>query len=188
MGSFELNFLPAHPLPKQIIGVKFMNKPLILYTALTKAVDNYNTRHHYSRSKLADDLGFVGENAAIQLSNALNPMNHDKTLNDEKKCRLLHTLEYEDLLVYFNHYMRQFGLRPVSIRRDEATVGSIHSVIDEALIVDGEAFKITKDALRDKTLTAKELEEIIVYNRKAAKMHFSMVDIAIKRLRLMEVR
>ena len=165
-----------------------MNKPLILYTALTKAVDNYNTRHHYSRSKLADDLGFIGENAAIQLSNALNPMNHDKTLNDEKKCRLLHTLEYEDLLVYFKHYMQQFGLRPVSARRVEARLTSMHNAADAALIVDGETFRVIKDALRDKTLTAKELKAIISYNAEAEKIHAEIRHMAEDRLRLMEVR
>ncbi len=165
-----------------------MNKPLILYTALTKAVDNYNERNHFSRSKLADDLGFVGANAAIQLSNALNPLNHDKILNDEKKCRLLHVLKYEDLLIYFKHYMQQFGLRPVSIRRPEASMHDIHKSTDAAMIVDGEAFRVTKSALRDKTLTANELQAIIDHNKEAEKLHAEVRHMAEERLRLMEVR
>ncbi len=165
-----------------------MNKPLILYTALTKAVDHYNVRNHYSRSKLADDLGFIGENAAIQLSNALNPLNHDKTLNDEKKCRLLHVLEYEDLLVYFRHYMQQFGLRPVSIRRYAASIKDMHQVADDAVIAGGEAFRVTKGALVDKTMTAKDIEAIITHNSAAEEAHAKLREMAEERLRLMEVR
>ena len=78
-----------------------MNKPFNLYEALTKAVDDYNTRHKYSRGHLADALGYIGANAAIQFSNALNPLNHDKTLNDERKYRLLHSFDEEARIVFF---------------------------------------------------------------------------------------
>jgi len=186
MGSFELNFLPAHPLPKQIAGEKFMNKPLILYTALTKAVDNYNDRNRYTRGHLADAIGFIGTNAAIQFSNALNPLNHDKTLNDEKKYKLMHTFEHEDLMVFFTYYMQQFGLRPVAICRPKVTVVNFSRATDDATIKGNEAFKTTKYALRDETLTREELQSIIKENQEAAQKYQELVDLALGRLERME--
>jgi|GEM_PF-3192957 len=138
-----------------------MNKPFIYYTALTKAVDNYNTRNLYTRGKLADDLGFIGENAANQFSNALNPINHDKTLNDEKKYKLMHTLEEEDLVIFFAYYMKQFGLKPISVSTPCVTYESLHQAADDAMIEGDEAFKTIKLSLRDKTLTSYELRAIV---------------------------
>jgi len=165
-----------------------MNKPLILYTALTKAVDNYNARKLYSRSKLADDLGFLGENAAIQFSNALSPTNHDKTLNDERKCILMHTLEYEDLIVYFTHYMKQFGLRPVSVRRAESSITQMHQVTDDAMIAGSTAFQTTKRSLRDKTLTSDQLKAIIEESKAAEELYAEVRLLAQARLSMMEVK
>ncbi len=163
-----------------------MNKPLILYTALTKAVDNYNERNHYSRSKLADDLGFMGENASIQFSNRLNPLNHSKTLNDERKYILLHKMDLEDQVIFFTHYMKQFGLKPVAINAPEITFLSMHEAIDSAQIESAEAFHVSKMALKDGTLTIDELEAIVKEESEAEQAHAELRAMAEQRLSLME--
>ena len=163
-----------------------MNKPLILYTAFTKAVDNYNERHHFTRGHLADALGFVGANAANQLSNALNPLNHDKTLNDEKKYKLLHTLERDDVMIFFTHYMKQFGLKPALISTPKVTYISLHCAADNAMMEADEAFRATKLSLRDKTLTQKELEDIVRENSEAEEAHALTRRLAEKRLEEMK--
>lgn len=139
-----------------------MNKPLILYTALTKAVDDYNERHYLTRGHLADAIGFFGENAAIQFSNALNPLNHDKTLNDEKKYKLLHSMDHEAVKVFFAHYMKQFGLMPVEIMTDtSSTLISFHAAVDDVMLESDDVFKTTKMALKDEKLTTDEIHDII---------------------------
>lgn len=138
-----------------------MTKPFIYYTALTRAVDDYNERHDYKRATLADKLGFVGENAAIQFSNALNPLNHGKTLNDERKYTLFHALDQEALTVFFTHYMKQFSLKPVPVSVPVVTFKSLHHAADNAMIEGDEAFKTIKLSLRDRTLTRDELKAII---------------------------
>ena len=104
-----------------------MEKPYNLYTALTKAVEDYNERKNLDRGHLADALGFKGVNSAIQLSNALNPNNHTKTLNDEKKYRLLESVDDEARMVFFREWMRQWGAEAC---KDECTdYGSVYEHI-----------------------------------------------------------
>lgn len=163
-----------------------MNKPFIYYTALTKAVENYNKRHNYKRGHLADLLGFVGPNAANQFSNALNPINHDKILNDEKKYTLLYALDPEDRIVFFTHYMRQFGLKPVPINTPVVTFTSLHHAADNAMIEGDEAFKTIKLSLRDKTLDRDELKDIIKETTEAEHAHAQTRIMAQARLDEME--
>jgi len=159
-----------------------MNKPHTLYAALTEAVDNYNERNNCTRAQLADAVGYVGKNAAIQFSNALNPLNHSKTLNDEKKYILLHELDDEDRVIFFTQYMRQFNLRPVAIERCSITFVDMHDMIDDAMMEGDEAFKITKLALRDKTLDEDELRAIVKENTEAAQKYQELADMAQHRL------
>lgn len=165
-----------------------MNKPYILYTALTEAVDHYNERNNYTRGHLADAIGFVGKNASIQFSNALNPLNHDKTLNDEKKYTLLHALDHEDRMVFFTNYMKQFGLRPACIMTPDVVHVNLHQVVDDAQIEADESFKTSKLALRDGTLTKDELKAIIKESSEAEAKQAEIRAIAQARLKEMEAQ
>ena len=162
-----------------------MNKPTILYTAFTKAVDDFNTRHHLCRGHLAAELGYSGENAAIQFSNALSPKNNDKTINDEKKYLLLHALDDQARMVFFCEWMRQFGLRPMPINVTKFSTMDFHEAIDDAEIESSEAFATTKMALKDKTLDEDELEAIIKENLDAAHKRYEIVAMATSRLKKM---
>lgn len=163
-----------------------MNKPVLLYTALTKAVDDFNTRHHLCRGHLAAALGYHGENAAIQFSNALNPRNSDKTINDEKKYLLLHALDQKAVKLFFTEWMRQFSLKPVEVGVPCISIGNLETVIDDAQMESGEAFRVTKMALRDETLTKEELEAIIKENKEASEKHNEVVLLAESRLKAMK--
>ncbi|MFA6691333.1 MAG: hypothetical protein WCR98_05055 [Saccharofermentanales bacterium] len=162
-----------------------MNKPTILYTAFTKAVDDFNTRHHLCRGHLAAELGYSGENAAIQFSNALSPKNNDKTINDEKKYLLLHALDDQARMVFFREWMLQFGLQPSVLQVSAVCTSDFHTVIDDAEIEISEAFRVTKMALKDQTLDEEELEAIIKENLDAAHKRHEIVAMATARLKKM---
>ena len=159
-----------------------MNKPFDLYRAICAAVDDYNERHHYSRGHLADELGFVGANAARMFSNAINPQNHDKTLNDEKKRLLLYALDDEARIVFFTEWMRQWGLKPAKMSQPECSITEFHIVVDDAQIEADESFRTSKMAMRDGTLTEDELKAIIKEATEAMQKQEEIVAMAHKRL------
>jgi len=158
-----------------------MDKPYNLYTALTKAVDDYNNRHMLNRGHLADVLGFTGDNAAIQLSNALNPNNHTKTLNDEKKYRLLESVDDEARMVFFREWMRQWGLKPAKMSAPTMEV-CMSILVDDAQMEADDVFKTAKMALRDETLDEKECLDIIREAEEAMRKQEEIIAMAHKRL------
>ena len=155
-------------------GGTTMEKPYNLYTALTRAVENYNKRHHIDRGHLACAVGFVGENAAIQLSNALNPNNHDKTLNDEKKYRLLESVDDLARLVFFEEWMRQWGLKPAMMSAPTVEV-CMSVLIDDAQMEADDVFKTAKMALRDEAIDEEECKDIIKEATEAMKMYEEII-------------
>jgi len=155
-----------------------MNKPVTIYNAFIKAVDGFNMRQNTCRRYLADLLGYRGDNASIQFSNALNPNNESKMLNHAKEEILLHALDDIAVKEYFTERMRAFGLRPVSICPVTITAVSFHEAIDNAMIEGDEAFKVTKRALKDKVLTSDELRDIIKESREASVKYQEIVDMA----------
>ena len=159
-----------------------MNKPFDLYRAICAAVDDYNERHHHSRGHLADEVGFVGANAARMFSNAINPQTHDKTLNDEKKRLLLYALDDEARMVFFTEWMRQWGLKPVKMSQPECSITEFHIVVDDAQIEADESFRTAKIAMRDGTLTEDKLEAIIKEATEAMQKQEEIVAMAHKRL------
>ena len=163
-----------------------MNKPLAIYTALTKAIDSFNERHDTCRKHLAEAVGYRGENASIQFSNALNPNNDTKFINHEKEEIILHALDHEGVKEYFTRRMKAFGMRPVEMCRPEMTLISLHEAIDNATIESGEAHKTTKLALKDSTLTPDELRAIVKENSEAQVSHAEVAAMAQKRLNDME--
>lgn len=160
-----------------------MNKPTNLYSALCKAVDSFGSRHFVTRGHLADMLGFHGENAAIQLSNALNPNNYDKSLNDEKKELLLHSIDHEARIVFFTEYMRQFGLKPAVMGVHVLSMAEIGMALDDAEMESSEAFKAGKMAIKYGTLTQKDIEAIIKESSESSRKHDEIVAMAEARLR-----
>jgi hypothetical protein len=163
-----------------------MNKPLGIYKSLTKAIDGFNERHDTCRKYLADLIGYRGENASIQFSNALNPNNTSKTLNHEKEEAILHALDHEGVKEYFTGRLKAYGMRPVDTCRPETTVINLHEAIDNATIESGEAHKTTKLALKDNTLSEDELRAIVKENEEAQVSHAEVADMAKKRLAEME--
>ncbi|MDM5272097.1 hypothetical protein PGH07_07885 [Sulfurovum sp. zt1-1] len=135
-----------------------MNKPILLYAALTKAVDDFNTRHNITRGHLADAIGFSGDNAAIQFSNCLNPNNYDKSLNAQKIDLLIHTIDHEARMVFFREYMRQFGIKPVSYELFNVTVNDLRHAADKAAIEGSESIIANMKALSDGEVTVEEAE------------------------------
>jgi len=161
-------------------------KPYSLYAALTKAVDNYNERHHLNRGHLADALGYAGDNAARQLSNALNPNNSEKTISDHRKKLLFHAIDEEARMVFFTEWMRQWGLKPAKI--SAPTFCSVHEfsvLVDDAQMEADDAFKTAKMALRDETLSEDECKAIIKEATEAMRMQEEIIAKAHARLEKM---
>jgi len=159
-----------------------MNKPFNMYRAICAAVDDYNERHHYSRGYLADEIGFVGENAARMFSNAINPINHDKSLNDERKEALFHKIDNEARMVFFTEWMRQWELKPVRMTKPSCSITSFHIVVDDAQMEADDSFKTAKMALRDETLDEDELEAIIKEATEAMRKQEEIIAMANSRL------
>ena len=160
-----------------------MEKPYHLYTALTKAVDNYNDRHFLNRGFFADVLNYKGESAARQFSAALNTNNYEKTINDNRKKILLNTMDDEARRVFFTEWMRQWGLKPCSLYKPESFgIVALNILVDDAQIEADESFKTAKLALRDETLTSKELKDIIKEATEAMQKQEQIVGMAHARL------
>lgn len=155
------------------------------YTAMTKAVDDYNNRHNLNRGYFADVLGYKGDNASRQLSAALNPHSDDKTLNDERKEALIEEMDIDARMVFFTAYMKQWGLKPEMIDVPAVSIEdiNIHIALDNALIESDDAFKTGKFALRDKTLDEAELRAIIKESEEAARKHDETAMLAKARLK-----
>lgn len=165
-----------------------MNKPYPLYTALTKAVDDFNDRHALKRDHLAQELGYRGENAGRQLSNALNPNNTDKSISDHRKSLLLHAMDEEARMTFFAEWMRQWGLRPVSMSAPNVcSIKVFATKVDDAQMEADESFKTSKIALRDGTLTEDELRSIIKEATDAMRLQEEIILMANERLKEMGV-
>ena len=138
-----------------------MDKPYRLYTALTAAVDTYNDTHYLNRGHLADMLGYRGDNAARQFSAALNPSTHEKSLNSTRIHQLLDALDDGSRMVFFEQWMAQWALRPVSMcQAPRLEIEQIHVLMDETQMESSEAWSTAKHALSDSVLTMSEVEDI----------------------------
>jgi len=163
------------------------NKPFLLYKAFGEAVDNFNTRHNLKRQYLADEIGYIGKNSSILFSNALNP-NSTTGLSDEKKCSLLHSLDEEARVVFFEEFMRQFGLRPtkLSAPKFDCTIVKFSQMVDLAQMDSDDSWRVSKMALQDGKLEESELEEIIRSTKQSIKRYEEILHLA--GVKLSEVR
>lgn len=154
-------------------------KDTIQYLALTEAVDNFNERHYVTRGYLADIIGFKGENAAIQLSNYLNPNNETKLFNHRQFIQLLRAFDDLARRAYFDAMMKPFGYETCKIvysdTVDEESLKSLHTRTDDAMVKGMETFKTVKISLKDKTLDKKELIAIEKEARET-KEHFRDIE------------
>ncbi|UFH59819.1 hypothetical protein [Sulfurovum mangrovi] len=137
-----------------------MNKPTLMYIAITKAVDDYNNRHNYDRGHLADKLGFNGPHASNQFSNCINPNTTDKSLNSYKIDLLLHLLDHEARMIFFREWMRQFALKPVATESYPVTVDDLRQAADNVAIEGSESLIVNMHALSDGKVTIDEAKKM----------------------------
>ncbi len=158
-------------------------KPYHIYTALTRAVDDYCERHDIGRGAFAIRIGFNGENADNQLSNHLNPRSM-KNISHEREYMIMCELDDKAREIYFRMRAKEWGLNVGRVAEQAVPMEmSFHVLADEAMMEGDEAFAVTKKALKDGVLNKKEVKAIRKESKEAADFYMKMVDLAEEKLR-----
>ena len=168
-----------------------IEKPAHIYKAIAEALKSFGDRHYVNaRGHMADALGLRGPNAAIQLSNILNYKTYNplcpKALKIGQLAIILEELDQKDVAHIMNAMCEPHGL--VCVPKEFCVVEgfSFHEAADSAMLESDDAFSTTKLALRDKTLSEDELEAIIKESKEAEEAHYTLRQMAKKRLKEMK--
>lgn len=158
--GFEPAFLPFYQRLKQTHREMLM-KDTTQYKALHDAVRDFNARHSVMMGYWGDLLGFAPKNSDIMFAGKLNP-NSEKAFNSTQMMMVIAGLDERGRRIYFDGYLRQWGLETVSIVRgtQESVKPSLHQLADSAMVQYGNVFHIIKEALADGVLDDGELREI----------------------------
>ena len=161
-------------------------KPYHIYTALTRAVDDYCERHGIGRGAFAIRIGFNGENADNQLSNHLNPRSM-KNISHEREDMIMCELDDKAREIYFTMRAKEWGFKVDRVVEQAVSMErSFHVLADEAMIEGDEAFAVTKKALKDLRgggFNKKQLKAIRKESKEASDFYMKMVDLAEEKLR-----
>lgn len=186
----NVEVLASSPLPRIHFLSRYLKgddlihtKPYHIYTALTRAVDDYCTRHDIGRGAFALRVGFNGPNAENQLSNHLNPRSN-KNISHEREYMIMCELDDKARELYFSMRAKEWGMDVSYGKISHIQIKmSFHALADRAMIDGSEAFCSIKEALEDGVLSKKELKRISKEAKEAADCYREIVDAAESKLK-----
>jgi len=134
------------------------------YKLIEKAISSFGERYHLtSRQHFAPLLGYRGDNAAIQLSTALNYTTYNtaspKPISVDQLYILLHELG-EDRNIILDGLAKEFNLTLIKNEEVKPTCKDINISVDILCMESADVFKAVKLSLADGVVDADEKAEI----------------------------